>query len=71
MKPYPTIGSSWTINEVIAIYPESIAVFNAFGLDMCCGADATIETAGRQAGMAPAVIVSALLDVAAKVEMEQ
>jgi len=69
MKPYPAIGPSWTINEVIAMYPETIAVFNAFGLDMGCGADETIEIAGREAGTDPAVIVSALLDVAAKAEM--
>ena len=68
MKPYPAINSSWTINEVIAMYPETITVFNAFGMDMCCGADEIIDVAGRAAGLDPQVIVSALLDVAAKAE---
>jgi iron-sulfur cluster repair protein YtfE (RIC family) len=36
---------------------------------MCCGADETIEIASREAGADPAVIVSALVDVAAKTEM--
>jgi iron-sulfur cluster repair protein YtfE (RIC family) len=68
MKPYPAISSSWTINEVISMYRETITVFNAFGMDTCCGADETIEVAGRGIGTNPEVIVSALLDVAAKVE---
>ena len=26
-----------TVNDIIARYPSTVAVFNAFGIDSCCG----------------------------------
>ena len=45
MKTTMTIDRSSTVNEVIAAYPDTIAVFNAFGVDLCCGGDDTLEEA--------------------------
>jgi regulator of cell morphogenesis and NO signaling len=42
-----TLDASWTINETIAQFPETITLFNSFGIDTCCGGDETIEAAAR------------------------
>jgi len=37
-----------TVNEIIARYPATVAVFNAFGIDTCCGGSlAVTEVATR------------------------
>ncbi|HEU4565054.1 MAG TPA: DUF542 domain-containing protein [Gemmatimonadaceae bacterium] len=40
-----TITPDLTINEVIQLFPATVQVFNAFGLDACCGGDATLAEA--------------------------
>jgi regulator of cell morphogenesis and NO signaling len=60
-----TIDSSWTINEVIGMYPETVTVFNSFGMDSCCGGDETLEVAAEEAEVDRDSLMSALLDVAA------
>jgi Regulator of cell morphogenesis and NO signaling len=47
MQTNLTLDASWTINETIAQFPETITLFNAFGIDTCCGGDETIEAAAR------------------------
>lgn len=59
------IDASWTINEVLARYPETVTVFNAFGMDMCCGADESIAVSAEEAEVDPDALLVALLDVAA------
>ncbi|HVS59314.1 MAG TPA: DUF542 domain-containing protein [Gemmatimonadaceae bacterium] len=39
-----------TVNELIARYPATIAVFNRFGIDSCCGGGAPIADAARRDG---------------------
>ncbi|HMA21550.1 MAG TPA: DUF542 domain-containing protein [Gemmatimonadaceae bacterium] len=65
MTPAITIDSSWTINEVIGMYPETVTVFNSFGMDSCCGGDETLEVAAEEAEVDRDALMSALLDVAA------
>jgi regulator of cell morphogenesis and NO signaling len=45
MQTNLTLDPSWTINETIEHFPDTITVFNAFGIDTCCGGDETIEAA--------------------------
>jgi iron-sulfur cluster repair protein YtfE (RIC family) len=52
--------ASWTVNEVIVTLPDSVAVFNAFGVDSCCRGDATLEQAAFDAGLEPDDLVSAI-----------
>ena len=66
MKTQTEIDSSWTVNEVIGMYPETVTVFNSFGVDSCCGGDETLEVASEEAEVDRDSLVSALLDVAAK-----
>ena len=65
MTPAITIDSSWTINEVIGMYPETVTVFNSFGMDSCCGGDETLEVAAEEAEVDRDSLMSASLDVAA------
>ena len=40
-----------TINEIIVQYPGTIAVFNHFGFDTCCGGGVSVEEAARRDGL--------------------
>lgn len=57
--PTPHIDATWTVDDVLHTFPGSGALFNAFGIDTCCGAHASLEEAARDVGLAP----SALVDV--------
>ena len=65
MKTQPTIDSSWTINDVIGMYPETIAVFNSFGMDMCCGGDESLQDSAEEAEVDRDSLMIALLEAAA------
>jgi regulator of cell morphogenesis and NO signaling len=39
-----------TVNEILVKYPETVSVFNEFGIDACCGGAASIEAAARRDG---------------------
>lgn len=38
------------VNEVLLRYPATVAVFNAFGIDACCGGAASIADAAQRDG---------------------
>ena len=42
------IPETMTLNETIRLHPRSVAVFNEFGLDSCCGGAATIAEAAER-----------------------
>jgi iron-sulfur cluster repair protein YtfE (RIC family) len=52
--------ASWSVNEVIATYPDSVRVFNAFGVDSCCHGDDTLDQAARSADLEADVLVCAV-----------
>jgi regulator of cell morphogenesis and NO signaling len=60
------IDPSWTINDVIAKYPDTISVFNSFGLDLCCGADEKLSTAAEEAAIDSEALMSALVEIAGR-----
>jgi regulator of cell morphogenesis and NO signaling len=49
-----------TVNEVIASSPATVAVFNAFGIDACCGGAATLEEAAQRDGAELGPLLGAL-----------
>jgi iron-sulfur cluster repair protein YtfE (RIC family) len=51
---------SLTINDIVARYPETIAIFNRFGMDTCCGGAVTVEEAARRDGIDAAEVIAAL-----------
>jgi iron-sulfur cluster repair protein YtfE (RIC family) len=56
-----SIGPLWSVNEVIVTYPETVAVFNRFGVDSCCRGDATLEQAALESGIDQGDLITALL----------
>ena len=58
MQNDTAIDPACSVNDVIARYPATIAVFNKFGLDTCCGGGAPIADAARRDG----ADIDALLD---------
>jgi iron-sulfur cluster repair protein YtfE (RIC family) len=49
-----------TINEIVARFPETIPVFNRFGLDTCCGGGVCVDEAATRDGISAAQVHSAL-----------
>ncbi len=43
----------WSVNEVIARHPATIAVFIEHGIDTCCGGGASVEVAAAKAAVDP------------------
>ncbi|HET7372617.1 MAG TPA: DUF542 domain-containing protein [Gemmatimonadaceae bacterium] len=56
------LDPSLTINEIVARYPETIAVFNRFGMDTCCGGGVPVDEAARRDGLNLDQILAALRD---------
>jgi regulator of cell morphogenesis and NO signaling len=54
-----------TINEIVAAHPETIPVFNRFGMDTCCGGGVRVEEAAKRDGVDVSDVVAALNDVLA------
>lgn len=48
MKKQASIDASWTVNDVIQTFPDTIAVLNAFGIDTCCGGNLTLSEAAAE-----------------------
>ena len=55
-----TIGPECRVNEVIRSHPVTVAVFNRFGIDSCCGGAASIHEAAVRDGAVPGALLSAL-----------
>jgi len=55
-----TIDTSVSVNEMVASHPETMPVFNRFGLDTCCGGGAPIAETARRDGAKLSDLVQAL-----------
>jgi len=51
-----------TVNDVIRLWPATVAVFNAYGIDACCGGAAPVHAAATRDGADPDALLRALLD---------
>lgn len=45
------IDPTLTLDEITNRFPETIEVFNRFGIDMCCGGAATLAEAAARDGV--------------------
>lgn len=54
------IDTADTVNAIIARYPATVSVFNTFGIDACCGGDASVEEAARRDGVNVQLLVEKL-----------
>jgi regulator of cell morphogenesis and NO signaling len=52
-----------TVNEIIRRYPASIAIFNRFSIDACCGGGVSVREAAIRDGVDPEVLIAALLEL--------
>jgi regulator of cell morphogenesis and NO signaling len=50
----------WTVNETLARFPATMDVFNALGMDTCCGGDLPLQDAASYANVAWPALVRAL-----------
>jgi regulator of cell morphogenesis and NO signaling len=55
-----SIDVSTTVNDMLRTFPETVSVFNAFGIDACCGGAASLQEAARRDGVNLAELVGAL-----------
>ena len=55
-----TFDPTLTVNDAVARHPRTVAIFNEFGIDACCGGAATIEEAARRDGVDPDALAEAV-----------
>lgn len=60
MASATTLDPNLTINEIVARFPETVPVFNRFGLDTCCGGGVRVDEAAHRHGLNAADVRSAL-----------
>lgn len=60
MPATTVLDTALTINEIVARFPETIPVFNRFGLDICCGGGVRVDEAAQRDGIDSAEVISAL-----------
>jgi iron-sulfur cluster repair protein YtfE (RIC family) len=56
----PCISRDASVNDVLLRFPATAAVFNAFGIDACCGGDASVVVAATRDGADPEALLAAL-----------
>jgi iron-sulfur cluster repair protein YtfE (RIC family) len=54
------IDADLTVNEAIRRHPATVAVFNAFGIDACCGGAAPLAEAAVRDGADPQALLEAV-----------
>jgi iron-sulfur cluster repair protein YtfE (RIC family) len=60
MTDQDTIPADITVNETIRRFPATVAVFNAFGIDACCGGAAPLAEAAVRDGADPVELLEAV-----------
>ncbi len=60
------LPSDLTVNEAVRRWPATVAVFNRFGIDACCGGAAPIREAAVRDGAPPDEVLRALVEVIAR-----
>jgi regulator of cell morphogenesis and NO signaling len=63
------IDASMTVNDVLRLYPGTVSVFSAFGIDACCGGAASLHEAARRDEVDVAEFVAALEATIARSEV--
>ncbi len=54
------IPPTMTVSRTIRLFPATVRVFSAFGIDAAHSAEVTIETAARRDGADPIALIGAL-----------
>ena len=56
----PSLSLESTVNDVLHCHPETVRVFNAFGVDACCGGARPLREAARVADLLPGELLVAV-----------
>jgi len=59
-RPIPRIDPDLSVDDALRRYPAAVAVFNAFGVDACCGGARAIKVAAREDGVDCCALLAAL-----------
>ena len=59
------INQQDTVNQVLRRAPATLAVFNEFGIDSCCGGELPLEVAAQRDGIELEVLLARLNAVVA------
>lgn len=60
------ITSNQTVREVIQQYPDTLPVFNEFGIDSCCGSAVALDVAAERHGIDLGLLLTRLNAAAEK-----
>ena len=55
------IDAGMSVNEMLRLYPATVSVLNAFGIDACCGGAASLDEAASRDGVDLDALLSALV----------
>lgn len=58
--------AAMSVNEVIRIHPQTVEVFNRYGIDACCGGAAPVRIAAERDGADAAEVLAELERVIAR-----
>jgi len=59
-RPIPRIDAARSVNELLREHPTTAAVFNAFGIDACCGGARSLRDAALEDGADLAALLGTL-----------
>jgi len=59
-QPDIVIHPDTTVEQILVAYPLTAAVFNAFGIDVCCGGGASLAAAASSDGIDLEVLLASL-----------
>jgi iron-sulfur cluster repair protein YtfE (RIC family) len=57
-----SIEQELSVNEVMKRHPVTMEIFNRFGIDTCCGANASVTEAARRDGVDIDSLLEAIRD---------
>jgi regulator of cell morphogenesis and NO signaling len=57
---HDALTADLTVNEIVARFPETVAVFNQYGVDTCCGGGVPLRLAAERDGLDPDVLLAAV-----------
>lgn len=58
------LDCQWTVGQVLERYPATAAVFNRYGIDLCCGSAVSVREAAHRDGIDANTLCSELHEAA-------